>query len=33
MAVISDGSYQKALDKWGVSQGAISTPEINPAAS
>lgn len=30
-AVIDDGSYQKALDKWGVGQGAITTPEINPS--
>jgi polar amino acid transport system substrate-binding protein len=29
--VIDDGTYQKALDKWGVGQGAISTPEINPS--
>lgn len=29
--VINDGTYKKALDKWGVSQGAISTPEINPS--
>jgi polar amino acid transport system substrate-binding protein len=29
--LISDGTYKKALDKWGVSQGAITTPEINPS--
>ncbi|MDQ1696899.1 MAG: polar amino acid transport system substrate-binding protein [Frankiaceae bacterium] len=28
--IIADGTYKKALDKWGVGQGAISTPEINP---
>ena len=32
-AIIDSGDYKKALDKWGVDQGAISTPEINPAAS
>ena len=30
-AVIADGTYKKVLDKWGVSQGAISSPEINPS--
>jgi len=30
-AVINDGDYKKALDKWGVGQGAITTPEINPS--
>jgi polar amino acid transport system substrate-binding protein len=29
--VINDGDYKKALDKWGVGQGAITTPEINPS--
>ena len=29
--VIDDGTYKKALDKWGVGQGAITTPEINPS--
>ena len=29
--VITDGTYKKALDKWGVSQGAITSPEINPS--
>jgi polar amino acid transport system substrate-binding protein len=31
-AVIDDGTYRKALDKWGVGQGAITSPEINPSA-
>ena len=31
-AIINDGTYKKALDKWGVGQGAITSPEINPAA-
>jgi len=30
-AVISDGTYKQVLDKWGVGQGAITTPEINPS--
>lgn len=30
--LISDGSYKQILDKWGVAAGAITTPEINPAA-
>ena len=30
-AIIDDGTYKKALDKWGVSAGAITTPEINPS--
>jgi polar amino acid transport system substrate-binding protein len=30
--IIADGTDKKALDKWGVSQGAITTPEINPSA-
>src|SRR3954464_10011669 len=29
--LISDGSYKKILDKWGVAQGAITTPETNPS--
>jgi polar amino acid transport system substrate-binding protein len=29
-AVIGDGSYKAALDKWGVGQGAISDPKVNP---
>ena len=29
--LIADGSYKKSLDKWGVSQGAITSPEINPS--
>jgi polar amino acid transport system substrate-binding protein len=30
--LIQDGTYQKILKKWGVSQGAITNPEINPSA-
>ena len=29
-AVIQDGSYKKVLSKWGVDQGAIDTPALNP---
>lgn len=29
-AVMADGEYAKILDKWGIEQGAIGTPEINP---
>jgi polar amino acid transport system substrate-binding protein len=29
-ALIEDGTYQEALDNWGVGQGAISTAELNP---
>ena len=29
-AVIADGSYQTALAKWGVEQGAITDPQVNP---
>jgi len=29
--VISSGTYKSVLDKWGVGQGAITTPEINPS--
>ena len=31
-ALISDGTYKKVLDKWGVSQGAISDVQLNPPA-
>jgi polar amino acid transport system substrate-binding protein len=31
-ALIADGSYQKILDKWGVTAGAISNPAVNPSA-
>jgi polar amino acid transport system substrate-binding protein len=30
--LISDGSYKKVLDKWGVTGGAITTPAVNPSA-
>jgi polar amino acid transport system substrate-binding protein len=29
-AVITDGSYKAALQKWGVEAGAISDPKVNP---
>jgi polar amino acid transport system substrate-binding protein len=29
-AVIADGSYRTALAKWGVEQGAITDPQVNP---
>ena len=29
-ALITDGSYQKILDKWEVGQGAVTDPAINP---
>jgi polar amino acid transport system substrate-binding protein len=29
-AVIADGSYQTILTKWGVEQGAITDPALNP---
>jgi polar amino acid transport system substrate-binding protein len=32
-AIMADGQYKKILDKWGVQQGAISTPKINGATS
>jgi polar amino acid transport system substrate-binding protein len=28
--VMADGTYKKILDYWGLSQGAITNPEINP---
>ncbi|MFU8872629.1 ABC transporter substrate-binding protein [Micromonospora sp. SL4-19] len=30
-AVISDGSYKTALEKWGVEGGAVTSSELNPA--
>ena len=30
--LISDGTYQKILDKWGVTAGAITNPAVNPTA-
>src|SRR4051794_3701745 len=30
-ALIADGSYKRILDKWGVAQGAITNPEVNPS--
>jgi polar amino acid transport system substrate-binding protein len=29
-ALIDDGSYQKVLEKWGVEDGAIDDPTVNP---
>jgi polar amino acid transport system substrate-binding protein len=29
-ALIADGSYQQALEKWGVEDGAITDPAVNP---
>jgi polar amino acid transport system substrate-binding protein len=29
-ALIADGSYKKALAKWGVEKGAIDAPAVNP---
>lgn len=29
--LMDDGTYQKLLDKWGISDVAIDAPEINPA--
>jgi polar amino acid transport system substrate-binding protein len=29
-AVQQDGSYTKALEKWGVQQGALTSPALNP---
>jgi polar amino acid transport system substrate-binding protein len=29
-AIIADGSYTAALTKWGVEQGAITDPKVNP---
>jgi polar amino acid transport system substrate-binding protein len=31
--LISSGVYKAILDKWGIPQGAITSPEINPPAS
>ncbi|MBT1172400.1 ABC transporter substrate-binding protein [Bifidobacterium sp. MA2] len=30
--LMDDGTYQKILDTWGVSSGAVDKPEVNPAA-
>jgi polar amino acid transport system substrate-binding protein len=30
--LITEGTYQKILDKWGVSGGAITTPAVNPTS-
>ncbi|MFK3669937.1 ABC transporter substrate-binding protein [Leifsonia aquatica] len=32
-ALIDDGSYGKILDKWGVSDGAVTTAEVNAASN
>lgn len=31
--LIADGTYQRILDTWGVGQGAITDPAVNPAVS
>lgn len=31
--LIADGTYKKILTKWGVEAGAITDPQVNPAAS
>jgi polar amino acid transport system substrate-binding protein len=31
-ALIADGSYQQVLEKWGVQDGAITDPTVNPSA-
>ena len=31
--LIADGTYKQILDKWGISAGAITTPQINGATS
>ena len=31
-AIMADGEYAKILKKWGIEQGAITDPAINPAA-
>jgi polar amino acid transport system substrate-binding protein len=30
-ALIADGSYQQVLEKWGVEDGAITDPTVNPS--
>jgi polar amino acid transport system substrate-binding protein len=32
-AMIADGTYKKILDNWGVGNGAITTPAVNPPVS
>lgn len=32
-ALIADGTYRTVLDKWGVGQGAITDPAVNPTVS
>jgi polar amino acid transport system substrate-binding protein len=32
-SLIDDGTYQKALEKWGVEGGAITDPTVNPTGS
>jgi polar amino acid transport system substrate-binding protein len=31
--LISDGTYQKVLNKWGVQAGALTNPTVNPSVS
>jgi len=30
--LVSEGTYKKILDKWGVTAGALATPAVNPSA-
>ena len=32
-ALITDGTYKQILDKWGVGEGAITQPQVNPSAA
>ncbi|HEY3479311.1 MAG TPA: ABC transporter substrate-binding protein, partial [Streptomyces sp.] len=32
-ALVDDGTYKAILDKWGVSNGAITNPVINGASA
>ena len=31
--LMEDGSYKKILEGWGVTDGAITKSEVNPAAA
>jgi polar amino acid transport system substrate-binding protein len=30
-ALIADGTYAEVLEKWGVQDGAITDPTVNPS--
>jgi polar amino acid transport system substrate-binding protein len=32
-SLIQDGTYKQVLEKWGVAQGAIDNPQVNPSVS